>query len=267
MQKILGRKKSNTNDKWQYAVDHIEELVTYAELMGEVKKAVNEIREVTANKRVAFAWSGGKDSIVLADICKKAGVKKCVFGHTEVEYPAFLEWCFDHLPDNCDIINTAQNIDWLAQHPEMVFPDAKHQQKWYVIVQRTAFTEYFFKNKLDILIVGHRLADGNVVGENGFMRKQSGEVRWSPLYKWSHELILAYIHYFKLDIPPIYGWKDGYKCGTHPWPSRMGMESVEQGWREVYEIDPQIVAEAAQKIPSAREFLAKTRLTGNKESF
>jgi hypothetical protein len=36
----------------------------------------------------------------------------------------------------------------------------------------------------------------------------------------------------------------------------MGMKSVEDGWADVYEIDPSIVIAAATKIESAAHFLA-----------
>ena len=106
-----------------------------------------------------------------------------------------------------------------------------------------------------MILVGHRKADGNVCGPGNVIRKNSGEVRYSPLADWPHEMTLAYIHYHQLKLPPIYGWRNGFRCGTHPWPSRMYMETVEQGWREVYEIDPGIVEGAAEKIESARTFL------------
>lgn len=258
MKTILGRKQKETDDlRWRYVAEHIEEYVNKFEVMEIAEKTKENIRTMTEGKNVAFAWSGGKDSIVLADLCKKAGVSKCVFAHTKLEYPEFLRWCLEHKPENCEVINTKQDITWLIEHPEMLFPQGTAQQKWYQIVQRKAFTEYFFREKLDMLIVGHRKADGNVVGTNGLIEKKSGEKRWAAIAEWPHEMILAYIHYNRLDLPPIYGWKRGYRCGTHPWPSRMGMPSVEQGYREVYEIDPSIVINAAEKLESARLFLEK----------
>ena len=59
--------------------------------------------------------------------------------------------------------------------------------------------------------------------------------------------------------PNIYGWKNGYLCGTHPWPARQWTGGTENGWREVYDIDPSIVIEAAEKIESARAFLKGVR--------
>ena len=86
-----------------------------------------------------------------------------------------------------------------------------------------------------------------------------GVTRFSPLAAWSHEHVLAYIHYHQLPLPPIYGWKNGYLCGTHPWPARQWTGGTENGWREVYDIDSSIVIEAAEKIESARAFLKGVR--------
>lgn len=254
MKRILGRKQTS-DARWIEAVNRIEELVSRDELDKAVATAIKTIKKAAKGKNVAYAWSGGKDSLVLSKICEAAGVKACMFAHTQLEYPAFLEWCLANKPEECEVMDMDFDLDWLAQHPEMLFPKGRELNKWYQIVQRAAFTKYFFEHNLDMIIVGHRKADGNIVGPDGTIRKGSGEIRFSPLADWPHEMILAYIHYYNVELPPIYGWQNGYKCGTHPWPSRMYTENVENGWREVYAIDPSIVITAAEKIDSARLFL------------
>lgn len=256
MRQILGRKQSTNNSLWIEAVSQIEELVTLQELNEAVATVTSAIKKTSEGKRTAYAWSGGKDSLVLADICQSIGITDCVFAHTELEYPVFFAWCMEHKPDGCEVINTGQDIEWLAKHPRMIFPgDASTVSRWYEIVQRTAIKRYFQSHNLDIIICGHRRADGNYVGKGtNIYTNGSGVTRYSPLADWPHEMVLAYIHYHEIAMPPIYGWKDGYRCGTHPWPSRMGMSSAEQGFREVYEIDPSIIVAAAEKLPSARHF-------------
>ena len=255
MKRILGRKQSSSDARWIEAMNRIEELVSREELDIAVATAVESIKKVSQGKNVAYAWSGGKDSIVLSAICEAAGIKACMFAHTDLEYPAFLEWCLKNKPEKCEVVHIPYGLDWLAEHENMLFPKGKELQKWYQIVQRAAFTKYFFEHKLDMIIVGHRKADGNIVGPDGTIRKGSGEIRFSPLADWSHEMILAYIHYNNVELPPIYKWHNGFRCGTHPWPSRMHTESIENGWREIYEIDPSIVKGASDKIESARLFL------------
>lgn len=257
MIKVLGRKKRTEQSRWLEVWDNIENYVSRGEVLEETEKVVEEIRKTVKDKRVAFSWSGGKDSIVLADVCKRAGVEDSMFAHTELEYPVFLDWCMKNKPEGCEVINLGYDLEWLNKHPYMLFPNKKYGQHWMVIYQRKSFTEYFFGKKLDMLLVGHRKADGNIVGENNIIRKGSGEVRYSPLADWSHELLLAYIHYFDLPMPPIYRWKNGFICGTHPWAKRGCVQSIEQGYREVYEIDPSIVINAADTLESARRFLEK----------
>lgn len=257
MKTALGRKQTISNDLWIDTMNRIEDLVSREELNEAVQLVIDDIRKNTAGKKAAYAWSGGKDSLVLSDICRKAGVTACMFAHTELEYPEFLGWCLSNLPEGCEVIPTGQNLDWLAQHQEMIFPKGRELNAWYAGVQRVAFTKYFFEHGLDLILVGHRKADGNVCGRDNMIRKSSGECRYAPLADWKHEMILAYIHYYRLQLPPIYGWKDGFRCGTHPWPSRMYEPSVEQGWRDVWEIDPEIVRGAAEKIESARNFLGE----------
>jgi len=194
---------------------------------------------------------------VLADICRQVGITSCVFAHTNLEYPAFLAWCLENKPQDCEVINTGQDLDWLAKHPAMLFPqNSALVSRWFAIVQRAAIQRYFRAHQLDIIVAGHRKADGNYVGKcANIYTNGAGVTRYSPLADWPHELVLAYIHYHDIALPPIYGWRDGYRCGTHPWPSRMGMKSIEQGWAEVYEIDRSIVEQAAAKIESAARFL------------
>ncbi|MFQ8761808.1 MAG: phosphoadenosine phosphosulfate reductase family protein [Intestinimonas sp.] len=163
-------------------------------------------------------------------------------------YPAFATWIEANKPTGCEVINTHQDLDWLDKHPEMLFPqDSAAAGRWFSIVQHRAQRLYFKSRELDIIILGRRRADGNYVGRGtNIYTDAQGVTRYSPLAAWSHEHVLAYIHYHKLPLPPIYGWKNGYLCGTHPWPARQWTGSAENGWREVYEIDPTIVAAAAR---------------------
>lgn len=261
MKRVIGRKQSTDNAVWLEAMSNIEELVTREELELAVATVSADIVAVTAGKRSAYAWSGGKDSLVAADICRGIGITDCVFAHNELEYPAFLAWCMEHKPEGCEVINTGQDLDWLAKRPAMLFPHSSAVvSRWYELVQKTAIRRYCNAHKLDLIVVGHRKADGNFVGRgSNICSNSAGVTRYSPLADWPHELVLAYIHYHNIPMPPIYEWPDGYRCGTHSWPSRTGTKSVAEGWADVYDIDPSIVAAAAEKLDSARHFLEGVR--------
>jgi len=254
---VLGRKQSIKNSDWVEAIAHIGDTVPLAVLNKKIKATVSDIKKTCRGKKCAYAWSGGKDSIVLGKLCEQAGITDCVLVASKMEYPAFLDWVQVNKPSELEIVNTGQNLAWLQKHPDMLFPqDSATAAKWFHIVQHRGQAKYYKEHSLDMILLGRRKADGNYVGSgsNIYTNKQ-GITRFSPLSDWTHEEILAYIDFLQLDLPPIYGWPNGYLCGTHPWPARQWTGSVENGWREIYSIDNKIVEEAADYLKSAREFL------------
>lgn len=254
---LLKKKQSIKNSEWLEAIKNIERIVPREALHEKVKKTVEEIKATTADKKCAYAWSGGKDSIVLGIICEMAGIKDCVLVVCDLEYKAFMDWVEENKPEKLAIVNTGQDLKWLAAHPQMLFPqDSKMAARWFQIVQHRGQAKYYKENNLDIMLLGRRRSDGNYVGKgSNIYTNGKGITRYSPLADWSHEEILAFIYYYNAKIPPIYEWENGYLCGTHPWPARQWTGSIENGWKEVYEIDSSIVTEAAGYIPSAKVFL------------
>jgi len=257
MKAILGRKQSVKNDDWLKAIAQIEELVSKAELDELVAATVEEIKEQTAGKKAAYAWSAGKDSLVLGEICRMAGITDCMLAVCDLEYPAFMSWVEDNKPESLEVINTGQNMEWLQKHPEMLFPkDSKIAARWFAIVQHRAQAKYYKAHGLDMILLGRRRADGNYCGKgSNIYTDGKGVTRYSPLAGWKHEAVLAYIHYNNVPMPPIYDWCNGYLCGTHPWPARQWTGSLENAWKEICEIDPGIIQEAAKSIPSAKKYL------------
>lgn len=252
---MLGRKQRIKNSDWMKAVLEIENLMQKAELEELVATTVDEIKVQTAGKKSAYAWSGGKDSLVLGEICQMAGIADCMLAVCDLEYPAFMGWIQEHKPERLEIINTGQNIDWLKKHPEMLFPrESKTAARWFSIVQHKAQAQYYRAHELDVLLLGRRRADGNYCGRGrNIYTDGKGITRYSPLAGWKHEAVLAYIHYYGVPIPPIYNWNNGYLCGTHPWPARQWTGSEGNAWKEVYEIDPDIVREASKIFPGAKK--------------
>ena len=252
---MLGKKQNINNDEWLRAVTYIEKTVSRDEINNLMVSTINDIKNHIKEINSAYAWSGGKDSIVLGDICQKAGVNNCMIGICNLEYPKFLNWIKDNKPKNCKVINTGQDIIWLSKNQNMLFPKKSDTaSKWFSIVQHRAQRKYVEENNIKILILGRRKADGNFVGrKENIYTDSKGITKYSPLSDWRHEDILSYIYYNKLKLPPIYNWYNGYKCGTHPWPARQWTNG--NGWSEIYNIDKSIVVSAAKYISSASEFL------------
>ena len=207
---MLGRKQSISNEDWIKAMADIKSVVTFADIKKLEKQVIGEIKEITKDKKAAYAWSGGKDSIVLGAICEKAGVKNCMIGLCNLEYPAFLKWIEENKPAGLEIVNTGQDMEWLLKHQEMMFPSGSRVGRWYSIVQHSAQAKYHREGNLDLLLLGRRKADGNFVGKGSNIYSAKDVTRYSPLSDWTHEQILGYLAYHELKLPPIYGWPNGY---------------------------------------------------------
>ena len=240
---MLKRKQSINNDDWLDAVSNIENIVSKEEIDKLVSVTIKQMKKETNRKNVAYAWSGGKDSIVLGKICESINIDKCMIGICDLEYREFLEWVNDNKPKNCTIVNTKQDIEWLKKHPQMLFPQSSTiASKWFSIVQHKAQKQYYKDNNLDMILLGRRKADGNYVGkQSNIYTDGKGVTRFSPLSDWKHEHILAYIHYYSLSLPPFYKWGNGYKCGTHAWPARQYTGNVQKAWDEVIAIQPDLI--------------------------
>ena len=89
---MLGRKQNIKNEDWIEALAHIEETISRDEIDSLADMTVGNIRETVGDKNAAYAWSGGKDSIVLGDLAERAGIAKSMIGVCELEYPAFMSW-------------------------------------------------------------------------------------------------------------------------------------------------------------------------------
>ena len=159
MIQMLGRKQTSKNSDWLYAYTNIEDLISPEEVQAYADDSLKEIRRETFGKRAAYAYSAGKDSIVLADLCEKAGISRGYFAYCDLDYPAFVAWVREHKPAGVVMMHTGYGLDWLYQHQNLIFAEGQLGQRWHQISQRGPFTSMFFDNHLDVLIVGHRRID------------------------------------------------------------------------------------------------------------
>ena len=64
------------------------------------------------------------------------GINSCVLVICNLEYKAFLDWVEIHKPEELEIVNTGQDMKWLASHQQMLFPqNSKTAAQWFHIVQ------------------------------------------------------------------------------------------------------------------------------------
>lgn len=246
---MLKRKKKTPNRDWLRVWRDIEKYVSRSEVNAATERAVARMAQVVAEKRCAFAWSGGKDSIVVGELARRAGVERGVFVHTNLEYPAFMQWVEHNIPPGVDTVNTGHGLEWLANNPRFLFSgDSAIRSRWYSMVQNQNVLNFAKRNSFDTVFLGRRAAEGNYMRQVGPVHNCIGD--------WSHELVLGFVYYNALPLPPFYDWPDGFVHGTHSWSMRNSKgRSVRDVWGEIYGIDSSIVYRAARHIPSAYEFI------------
>ena len=247
--------KTRTKDSdWREALRDIEEIVPEEHIKALAESALEAVKS-TINGNSVISYSAGKDSIVLEHVLRPLGLPS-LMAYSDFEYPAFMEWVKANAPDNLIMVNSGQSLQWLADHEDMLFPDnSKKAGRWYDIVQHKVQNRFIKDNHVDYLILGRRLSDGNYCGQEGIYKKGNCNVL-SPLYKWRHEDILAYIHYNNLPLPPIYDWPDGYKQGTHNWASFILYDGMtkEQALERLWNIDKSIILKAKDYIPTIKRW-------------
>ena len=261
MKQVLGRKQSmkpSDETKWWEVINHIEDYVSKVEVERATDIARARILRITNGKKAAYTWSGGKDSLVISDLCQSVGITNCQCFYTGLEFPKWKKFLFENAPAGCEMIYVDFDLDYLAKHPEMIFANGRLSQIWNKKIQQEHFRKYLEESEIDVVIIGHRTIDGNNCGKEGIRVQKKGGILYAPIYDWTHELLFAYLHYNNIELPPIYRWLRGFRHGTHNWAER-STPTVNEGYAEIYEIDPTVVIQAAEKLPSAKKFLEEQK--------
>ena len=241
----------------------IQSYVTEDEAWDAVEQAIAEVRSVVGNDRdrVVYGWSGGKDSLALQAVMERAGIRRAVLGTIPaMEWHQYLEWVNFNQPDGLTTIpNYDLDLRWLSANPRFLFPrDHKAGYRWTLAGTRRAQLRYQAIHKPIMQIYGRRRADGNVIGQEAYgIQRSRNLVAYNPLRDWSHELVLAVIHYARLELPPVYDWPHGWTAGTGAWPGRR-IGTIDESWAETWQIEPDRVREAAAHIGDARRWMAET---------
>lgn len=221
-----------------------------------VARTVAEITRTVAGRKAAFAWTGAKDSLVLGHLAGMAGVKRCVLAITSMEYPGFLRWVTENMPDGLAIVSTGQDLEWLRYNPLMLFPQHAYGPHWHKLVQHRGQVQHYQDKSLGMLLVPERRGIGpcrQLTSQDG-----AGVVRYTPLADWTREAMVSLIQREAIALPPCYGWPRGLEVGPGPWPARQGTRCTDHGFDEVWSIDPDLVREAAPHLPQAAQWLATT---------
>tara|TARA_Y100000593_G_scaffold94734_1_gene195499 strand:- start:15485 stop:16267 length:783 start_codon:yes stop_codon:yes gene_type:complete len=255
---MLGLKQKEQNDNFVRTEQNIKSIVSKAELDNLIDVTVEKMKPVLNGNKWGVAWSGGKDSVALEFVCDQIGKYPSCMGMTDdLEYPEFLKFVTDNMPDDLVVYNSGHNLKWLAANLDWLFPDnSQKAAKWFKAIQHKAQNNFFKYKGLDLLLTGRRKKDANYVGKNGiYKNKATGVVRYSPIYDWSHEMVIAAMKYYNLKRAPFYNWNNGWVVGSGCWAARQWTGSVDKAWHEVWQIDSSVVKRASKYIKSASDYV------------
>lgn len=248
---MLKSKKYVKEHEWIETFENIEKYVTKKHIDDLTRKTKDEIKQRIGRKKAAVSWSAGKDSIVLGALC--SDISNWFIALSRLEYPDFEKWLNENSPKQLEKVYVELDLKWLSKNREMLFPnDSKILGKWYRIIQHKIQREYCKKNGIEIVLLGRRKKDGNYIGKDKEYTK-NGVIYYTPIAEWTHEEVFGFLHYNGCALPKIYDYPDGYKNGTHVWPSRAMKTNKIETWREIYDIDKNIVFEAKDYFEEAQK--------------
>lgn len=260
---VMGSKHSATNADFVRTWEQCLELVPVARTEALIEHAVAEVRHYAAGRRVAYGWSGGKDSQALRVVAERAGVFACVLSFCALEWPAMERWVRGPAAPSELVIERKAEVDvaFLARRPELLFPaDGKVGYFYSSKITHWGQQKYYAEHGLDLMLYGRRYQDGNHIGPGGLHTNRNGFTQFCPLRSWTHEETMAVARRAGLEMPPVYDYENGWKSGTGPWAGRQGFRSKDEGWAATWSADPEVVRAAASCLPSAREFMEQRGL-------
>lgn len=266
------KKQKSVNEDWLKLYDECLEIISPERTEELTEQAVLAAWEIEEKNRgvIAYGWSGGKDSVVLASLLHKAGLSDlpCFVSIHNNEYPAMERWMRQNAPATAEFVPCKKfSLAFINENPEYLFPPREFVKVRYEYSRewRPQEKEFCQKHGYKAVFAGRRREDGNFCGKqlpNGACLSENKDVASYNLFAtWNHAETFAYIRRNNLELAPIYSFPNGFIYGTHSWTERdrIGGEfgDKDANFDELWQIDKTIVIEAAKELDAAKEYLKR----------
>ncbi|NPV51760.1 MAG: phosphoadenosine phosphosulfate reductase family protein [Candidatus Methanofastidiosum sp.] len=201
-----------------------------------IQESIDFIKGHEPQEGYTVKFSGGKDSIVLLDLVKKAGVKyQAYYNQTTIDPPELTRFILRHYPE----------VKWIR--PKRNF------FQWLERVGLPTKTKRWCCTKLKhILLKGAKHVLLGVRSEESYKRARRGQINsnketrttdYYPIFFWTEAEIWEYIEQEKLPYPSLYD--EGFSrlgCVICPFVCRPGvLELHKKRWPKFYDIFEQTV--------------------------
>jgi 3'-phosphoadenosine 5'-phosphosulfate sulfotransferase (PAPS reductase)/FAD synthetase len=219
-----------------------------------ISESVAIIREFTSvSGRNIIAFSGGKDSIVTAHLCRQHGILKSI---TEQSF------MFTRSLSQTKAIGKSLGLDmafesglsweWLEDNQAFCAPPMHLQSKLYAMRQQKTVKRMAKVNGFTGVAYGRRLQENTV--KASIYQTADGQFQCHPLRTWKTQDIWTYIHSNKLSFPDLYQHEIGKKEGfTHFLLPPEHFDGCV--WKAIYNYEPAVVQRMATFHAPARRYL------------
>lgn len=235
----------------------------YIEELAET--AIERIERIAQGySRVCVGYSAGKDSIVIEDLVRRAGVP-----HTPIlwrgifHHASFDQWLAENAPrDLRTVWIDRPTWAYLEAHPEMIFPTTSRETTRWMSFKWDVQKRTFKEDGFDLFITGRRISERNRCGSKAdeYLVRDGVYDTFSPIADWTTKDIIAYLRYNGLSIPPQYfDQPDGFVSGSDSWIELPRYESVretvEEMLEDAYRADPEAVKEVGKHLTIVADYL------------
>lgn len=248
-------------------------------LEAKIEAAHDRIKSASKNRRLTVAWSGGKDSVVVAHLASQhSNVADPFIISNYLEFPDVEQFIVNTL-ERRNIVRLPFDVKWLSRTPGMLWSvkesvEFMRRAKWSWQDRYTKERSYhgiiFGRRTRDSKVVTNgRLVGGNSVGTGGCYTARNGITRVNPIYDWTTAEVFAYIRQHRLALyPPYYygcfavpiGIVYGTSEGWHQWlPYTCAIPDPKNAWRVIRDhADRRVLEQCSQHFPLARIVLRES---------
>ncbi len=179
-------------------------------------KAIKTIQDNCPSDKSVVMFSGGKDSLVVMDLARKAGIKNAVYIKSPLEFKQTIRYV-ESFPE-VEIIGF--NKDFFELSRKLCIPSRR--MKWCCTVYKlTPIAIYNRKNNIKYNIRGVRRAESS--SRENYDEIEDELFPWTtinPILDWTDKDVWRYIRKYNLPINPLYQLMNRVGCWCCPFNSK-----------------------------------------------